>query len=148
MSCVRGVYFPPVTVLSPRHHVFIRYMKPFFRLRLTGVFRPQAPFGMLWWPVLISGLNVYLTLPPYRYVGDYATNRFLPLASSGVVCTGLGAYLVDGGTVCSRASACAFTTTERALANQARRLFTIIGSMLLPVASSSLPRCHTVPPRW
>lgn len=46
------------------------------------------------------------------------------------------------------ASACAFTTTERALANQARRLFTIIGSMLLPVASSSLPRCHTVPPRW
>lgn len=26
--CVRGVYFPPVTVLSPRHHVFIRYMKP------------------------------------------------------------------------------------------------------------------------
>lgn len=29
--CVRGVYFPPVTVLSPRHHVFIRYMKPFFR---------------------------------------------------------------------------------------------------------------------
>lgn len=45
-------------------------------------------------------------------------------------------------------NACAFTTTERALANQARRLFTIIGSMLLPVASSSLPRCHTVSPRW
>ena len=34
------------------------------------------------------------------------------------------------------ASACAFTTTERALANQARRLFTIIDSMLLPVV------CH------
>lgn len=30
MLC-RGVYFPPVTVLSPRHHVFIRYMKPICR---------------------------------------------------------------------------------------------------------------------
>ncbi|EDS5989742.1 hypothetical protein B6U21_002635 [Salmonella enterica subsp. enterica serovar 4,[5],12:i:-] len=35
-----------------------------------------------------------------------------------------------------RASVCASTTTERALANQARRLFTIIGSMLLPVVRS------------
>lgn len=69
----------------------------------------------LWWPVLISGFDVYLTLPPYRYVGDYATYWFLLSASSGVVRTGLGAYLVDGGTVCSCASACAFTTTERAL---------------------------------
>lgn len=34
------------------------------------------------------------------------------------------------------ASACAFTTTEIALDNQARRLFTIICSMLLPVV------CH------
>lgn len=47
------------------------------------------------------------------------------------------------------ASACAFTTTERALTSnrpwaQERRSI----SMLLPVVPSSLPRYHTVPPRW
>lgn len=29
-------------------------MKPIFRLRLSGVFRPQAPFGMLWYRLALS----------------------------------------------------------------------------------------------
>lgn len=69
-----------------------------------------AQFG-LWRPVLISGL---LQLPTAGYV---ATPN--PAKDS-----------------CPCTSACAFTTTERALANQARRLFTIIDSMLFPVVQT------------
>ncbi|HBY1087060.1 TPA: hypothetical protein MIP64_19445 [Klebsiella pneumoniae] len=61
----------------------------------------------MWWPVSNSGVTGFsvqgLQRPPYTL----PRHRLLTCAST---------Y--------------AFTTTERALANQARRLFTIIGSML------------------
>lgn len=68
---------------------------------------------MLCWPVSNSGVKGFsvqgLQRPPYTL----PRHRLLTCAST-----------------------CAFTTTERALANQTRRLFTIIDSMLLPVV------CH------
>ncbi|QQM14145.1 hypothetical protein [Enterobacter phage BUCT554] len=83
----------------------------------------------------MAGLRIRLTGWSARTTSDTVLRRRLITA-----CHGRCLYI-------GRASACAFTTTERALRRDSNPLPSNGDlrrrAMLLPVMASSLPRCHT-----